>query len=187
MAENVLLELQAGKLDAFHDAIGSWIQSIEANKDTPRELALTVREAEGVVAAALEIPSVVKALWESTLDLIRLGGVDDYRHAGEKLLKSLEQGLLIVRQVHELTRTITAAGRSIRGADELPEAIRQLEALQRQIVAFWPTERVPLTDVLREHAQGNCVELTEAFAAIAGISKAEWIERVAAHERGALQ
>lgn len=177
MADNVLLELQAGKLDAFHEAIGSWIQSIEGSKDSPRELALIVREAEGVVAAALEIPAVVNALWESTLDLIRLGGVDDYRHTGENLFNSLDRGLQILRQVHELTKTIADASRSIRGANDLAKAISQVESLRGQVVAFWPVFPAP-------SAEGG-LELADAFAAIAGTGKAEWLQRVAAHQRSA--
>src|SRR5207244_1333075 len=146
-------------------------------------LARSAREAAGVVAAALEIPGVVRSLWESTLDLVPLGGITDYPKTGEQLFKSFDQALTILHEMDDLTRTFAGTDRPIPQADQLPEAIRQVETLKNQALGFWPYSAASVADGLAEHARGETENLAEAFANIAGVSKDEWLRRVEAHKR----
>ena len=183
MPGSVLLDLHAGRLEKLHEAVDAWRQHVYGQQRSPQELARSAREAAGVVAAALEIPGVVRSLWESTVDLVPLGGITDYATTGERLFKSFDQALAILHEMDDLTRTFAGAGRPIPRADELAEAIRQVETLKGQALEFWPYSAAAVADGLAEHGRGETVELSEAFAGIAGLSKEEWLRRVEAHKR----
>ena len=117
------------------------------------------------------------------LTFVPLGGITDYPKTGERLFKSIDQALAILHEMDDLARTFAGAGRPIPRAGELAEAIRHVETLKGQALDFWPYSAAAVADGLAEHRRGETVNLTEAFAAIAGVSKEEWLRRVEARKR----
>jgi hypothetical protein len=85
----------------------------------------------------------------------------------------------------EVVRDLTAiAGRPVEGTDRLLEAARRFKELQARLAEEWPAcspeeEQEALAQVRR----GEGLELDDAFAQIAGVDKATWLQRVAAHEQ----
>ncbi len=62
---------------------------------------------------------------------------------------------------------------------ELQERANRLEA--ELVSRLRPLTEAEYQEVLAEHVRGESLELADAFAAVAGVSREEWLRRVAEH------
>jgi hypothetical protein len=72
----------------------------------------------------------------------------------------------------------------VEGTDRLLEAARHFKELRARLAEEWPAcSPEEEQEAMAQARRGEGLELDDAFAQIAGVDKATWLQRVAAHEQ----
>jgi hypothetical protein len=181
----VLLDLHRGQLRAFEQALKSNRREAAAlPSKSAREQAHSVRVMEGLVRTSFLVKDVIQRNWESTLDLMEVRAISDYQQTGQEVVGLIDEGLYILSEIRNQARAYVEAGHAVRRLNDLDAAIRHLETLKAEITANWPwLDANDLRAAREAEARGETLELDEAFAQIAGMSKEDWLRRVEEHKR----
>ena len=105
-------------------------------------------------------------------DLVKARRVDDLQQVGETILAGLDAAI----------QTVAVLAKN--SVEPLAGVGAELEQIRREHLDTWPWFRQEDLDQARaEAARGETVEMDDAFAAIAGVSRAEWQRRVEAYQQ----
>ena len=133
------------------------------NGSTPRKSA--------VLLLSKDLPVHARQAWESLWDLVRDGMLDDLQETGESFLVVLDQAIGVVRAFGDHTEE------PLRGIQA------NLERLRQEHKDSWPwCSEQDLDDARAEIVRGETLEMDDAFAEIAGVSREEWLQRVEEHK-----
>jgi hypothetical protein len=112
------------------------------------------------------------------------GLIENYEETGQELRRSFDKGWHILNELDGLVQSFEQVGGTIEGAETLATRIEQVQRLEASIFDRWPnfTEQ-DLADALAEHKKGNCLDVADAFAQIAGVDKEAWLRRVEERKR----
>jgi hypothetical protein len=144
--------------------------------------ALVMIDTEGLVTLTLESPKSFGDAWKQSLRRLESGAVKDYTAEWQALASYGEEIVAAVREVLELAQHIQGTGVSVRGMAELEDTAREVRAMQREAFKTFPFDAKFAEESLAELKRGEGVELGDAFAQIAGMSKDEWLRRVEEHK-----
>ena len=87
-------------------------------------------------------------------------------------------------QALALAEAMIAEGISLPEAARLPEALRQIEAQEEALFRHWELpSKEAAEEALAAHARGETLEAAAAFAAIAGVTREQWLAKVEAYQR----
>ena len=143
--------------------------------------------AEVFVREALALPPLVHKAWASVTRRVGSGQIDDYGEAGKRILSvlvataaSLGRALAYAESVAGRTR------RPVAGLAELRDSSRQFEEWRQRAMRswLWPPTAEEWARIKEDMARGEGLELEDAFAEIAGVSREEWLRRVDERKRG---
>ncbi len=105
-------------------------------------------------------------------DLLKAHRVDELQQVGETILAGLDGAIQAVAAFAEHT------------TQPLSGVQAELEEIRREHLDTWPWFRQEDLDQARAEAtRGETVDMDDAFAAIAGVSREEWQRRVDAYEK----
>jgi hypothetical protein len=176
MSESILFPLYRGQIQVLAETVAAW-------KAEPREV-LRVRDVEEIVRACLDYPAMITRLYDAAWDRIRANELDDYMKTGEALRGVVDQTIALLHSIRALAQSPVENGHASKGTAELDKALAQLEGMKQELDQCWPWFRQQHIEEGRaEHAHGECLELEEAFAQIAGVDKETWRRRVEDHVR----
>jgi hypothetical protein len=176
MSESILIQLYRGQMRAMAETVEAW-------KAEHRE-AMIARDVEEMVRASLDYPTMMTRLYDSAWNRILANELEDYLKTGEALQDLLSQTVELLHSIRALARSFVEAGHPIERMNQLEDALARLENLKHEIIQCWPWFSQEDIDAGRaEHARGECLELDEAFAQIAGVDKETWRKRVEEHVR----
>lgn len=181
MPESLLLRLRLDQARSLRDTLESWqaryapatnyVQDVAAVVRLHRELA---RELEGLYEAEYERAVLNDAF-----------SVADLRTAGAALAEVFRlsaQSVALLRQI--LAGTEQQAGHTGEGKQQLEEAQALLDDLRARLDREWPVSGPDDAARARaELARGEALDLEEAFAGMAGISREELRHRLDEHRR----
>ncbi len=164
MNEVLLLErcrMESKLLDQF---AAGWNNGAEA---------IPALELKQVVRLCKDLPAHFRQAQDALWDRIMAGLVDDFQKTGEEFLAALDEALGLLRKV---------AGQAQNGT--LGAVLAELEQMRQEHQERWPwfTQK-DLDEARAEAARGETLELTDAFAEIAGVSRERFLEMVKAHEQ----
>jgi hypothetical protein len=184
MSSGVLFGLPQGQLDVFEEAIKAAQADIEAARNSDQKKALVAKNLERFVQSSLEIPRMVRSYCNSTLDLIPAHLIDDYQETGDELRRSFAKAMNILESIEKLVQGLGTLGGTVSNIQALREAVEEVRRLQMQVLSHWPdfTEQ-DVAEALGEFERGECLEIDDAFAQIAGVDKATWLKLVEKRKR----
>ncbi|HWG43483.1 MAG TPA: hypothetical protein VN688_11910 [Gemmataceae bacterium] len=183
-SENILVRLVQAQAQSVDDTLKSW--QLPRGKP-PSEVGLSrlvqigVRLYDDMEGAYTE--GYARAVKDASLSLADL---QRERQAFGEIFRTGAQAAY--RLWEFLDRIAKTTGQPIKGADRLRQTAEQFKHLQARLADEWPVcspeeEREARTSSER----GEGMELDDAFAEIAGVDKASWLERVAEYKRKHLQ
>jgi hypothetical protein len=184
MAASALFRISRQQLDPFDEAIKEAEMEIAEGWKSDRTRDTIAAKLRGLIRLSRGIPNVPRDLWQSTLDLMRVRGIEDYEETGRELRRAFEKGLHILNALQGLAQTFQQAGGVLQGADELSPMIEEVRQLEARILENWPdfTNQARI-DALAELERGECLSANEAFPRIAGVDQAMWLRRVEQRKR----
>ncbi len=164
MSESLLLDRCQLESRLVSQATATWDNGVQNIPEFERkQVLLLCRELPGHLRQAQN------ALW----DKIKARQVFDFQRVGEEFLAVVEESIALTRKL---------ADRFQNGA--LGAVLTELEQLQTEHQERWPWFSQKDVDEAREaSARGETMELTDAFAQIAGVSREQFLEMVKAHEQ----
>jgi hypothetical protein len=171
MSEGMLFRVHRSQADIVAETVEAW--------KGEHDRAMRARDVEDAVLLCLDYPAQMGRLWKTTWKHIEDGtmGVNAAWYA---LQATFTRTLDVMDGVRELVRAAAAAGHTVEGAAELEQARDRVAALKDDIFRHWePFTEETAREALEASARGECLELDEAFAAIAGVDKETWLRRVA--------
>ena len=179
MAASALFRISRQQLDPFDEAIREAEMEIAEGWKSDHTRATIAAKLRGLIRLSRAIPNVPRDLWQSTLDLMRVRGIEDYEETGRELRQAFEKGLHILHALEGLAHSFQQTGGVVEGAEELSGMIEEVRRVESRFLDNWPkfTDQ-DRTDALAEHERGECLDASEAFARIAGIDPADWLLRV---------
>ena len=184
MPESALSRVSWNQLSAFDEAIEAANSEIKEGWKSEREKAKFAGNLRGVIRLSQDIPNILRALWQSTLDLIAARLIEDYEEKAQEIRKALNKAFHILNSLQELAQSFQAAGGSVQDVQIVDKMMREVQRLEVQIFAHWPdfADR-DSADALAEYKRGECLEAGDAFAQIAGVDKKAWLRRVEDRKR----
>jgi hypothetical protein len=130
------------------------------------------RRLEPLLLICKDLPAHARQAWESLWTQVRDQMLEDLQEAGESFLLVLDQAIVVVGAFAEHTEE------PLRGIQA------DLEQLRQEHKDAWPwCSEDEMDEARAESARGETLELDEAFAEIAGVSREEWLHRVEQHKR----
>jgi len=155
-------------------------------EESEGEPTVTGQVLEYTVREALAMPPMVQGLWREIVQAMASGGIGDYAACGQAIFTHVRQCLTHMRRVAlYVEREEKKLGASTTPLEELRHATEELDAWRKQATRTWPW---PPTDeewgkIKEDVAQGKGIDMEDAFAAIAGTSRADWLRRVEARKQ----
>jgi len=135
-------------------------------------------DASAILVLAREIPNHLRQAHGALWGLVRFGPVDVLQELGEAFQEILDETIGTLRQ-------LSANNPHLAG---LAGVQAEVEQLRQEHQERWPWFRMEdLGQALAESARGETLELDDAFAQIAGISREDWLRRVEDYQRGRSQ
>jgi hypothetical protein len=171
MVDNLLLRLYSSQVEAAEAAVEAW--------KAEHQEAMRARDLEDLVRSCLDYPAILMRVCNATFAKMRDGALEAPNETRQALHDFFEKTLDYLRGIRDLAARFQRDGHLIAGLTELENALEQCRALKERIFEFWsPFTSQDVAEGLAEHARGECLELDEAFAQIAGVSKEAWLKRV---------
>jgi hypothetical protein len=179
-SDNLLARLALVQARSVDDTLKTWQLPREkppSKADLSRLVQIGVRMYEDIESAYAEAYS--RAVKDASLTVADL---QRERCAFDEVFRCGAQAAYRIWEY--LDRIAQATGQPIEGRQRLRQTAEQFKYLQARLAEEWPVcsseeERETRTKI--ESNRG--MELDDAFAEIAGVDKAEWLERVAEHKR----
>lgn len=92
--------------------------------------------------------------------------------------------LEFMKSIQEEVQLLQQAGQSVSGAADLENAIRKTERLRDDVFRYWDESSEEDLRLAREEvARGEGLELTDAFAEVAGVDRDTWRYKVEEYQR----
>jgi hypothetical protein len=179
MSIHFLAQLVRGQLSGLEQALEAVHNELEDSLKSNGDPAVGGRELQRIIRQCLPIPRILGDLWHSTFERIKTHLEEDYDETERRLRECFDPGLRILARVTELIETYERRGGSVEEAAELRSALGQTRRLEAQIFEHWP--RFSNKDVAEARAalaRGECLDLEDAFAQIAGVDRETWRRRV---------
>jgi hypothetical protein len=127
---------------------------------------------EGAILICKELPAHARQASQDLWKLLKAKQVDDLQEGGERFLFALDLAI----QVAEIYACNTAM--------PLGDVRADLKQIRQEHLDRWPWfKQEDLDQAAAEAARGETVDMEDAFAAIAGVSREEWDGRVEAYQR----
>ncbi len=131
-------------------------------------------DASEILVLAQEIPSHLRQTHVALWNLVRSGPVDAIQAAGEEFLRQLDETIATLGALVSKNALLAS----------LVDLGVEVERLRQEHLDRWPWfQSQDIEEALAESARGETLELDDAFAQLAGVSREEWLQQVAAHER----
>jgi hypothetical protein len=176
MSESILFRLYRSELQAKMDVLEAW--------QGKHQDAMIAQDMEDIVSACLDDPARLRRLIDSNLKKVQSGQLDDLNEARSNLLNLVQIQLTLLEQARVLVQIVEKGGHRIAGATKLEQAIDAVEKQKDGLFRHWPEVRPSEAAEARAAAdRGECSELGDAFARMAGVDIETWQKRVEAHER----
>lgn len=139
------------------------------------------RAREAVLRKILGLVDDARQLEQYVLDAFAANRIADHQDMGE----SLQSYFQTQRSVLEFYRSQAAAAGLAGPAGEILKAVEEINRIEDRLLKHWPWALTKEDEekVLDEFRRGECPDLDEAFAQIAGVSREVWKERVEAYRR----
>jgi hypothetical protein len=180
MSESLLLRLHRGQAESLRQTVEAW--QAEHNS------AMAARDAEELVRFCLDLPAKGEALWNAEHErAVLTQGLDV--SALQAMRRGLEQTFADYVRMAEAVRvqaveTASRTGHEVDGLGKLEGAIGALKRLQELVVEQWPVcSPEEMVEVRAQIARGEFIDVEDAFADMAGISKEELRARLAEHQK----
>jgi hypothetical protein len=174
MPESILLQLHRRQAEAVEEAWNAASQEATA-----------ADEVDQILEAAVPLVKGLRQTWDATFKglsnkVLPLTEVQETRRA---LLALFDRVIGLLQQLREGGQKYESSGYAMRSLPALAISLSEAVALRNRIFAFWaeftPEDAQQAREAIR---RGECQDLDDAFAEIAGVDKAEWLRRVEAHK-----
>lgn len=180
----VLFGLPRGQLEAFTKAIDTAMADIESVGNSGQKRDLLGKDLARFVQNSLEIPRLLRDYANSTLDLIPAHLIENYEQTGDDLREAFAKGITILEGIELLVHRFQNFGGTVVNSQTLTAALAETRLLESEIMAHWPTfSEEDVKSALGEFERGQCVEVDDAFAQIAGMDREAWLSKVAERKR----
>jgi hypothetical protein len=172
LGDNIFVRLVLAQAHCVEDALKSW----QPPRDRPPTEASLSRLVDFGVRMVEDMESAYTEGFGRDVKDASMS-VEDFRKEFRAFSEVCRVGALVVYRLWEcLDQITTETGLPIPRSERLLDSVERFKQLQRRLAEEWPVAEA-------EEEQGEGVELDDAFADIAGMDKAAWLERVAQHKR----
>jgi len=176
MTENLLSRVHQNTVRLLEEEVESW--KAEHNH------AMLVRGVEDALRLCRNFPAALRTAWDSLFVRARAGQIEDYHATGMTLQELFSHTLGILDTLRQWARLLEGEGYQVESVAELDRDIEEVRRFQEEIFAAWPDFREQdVHEGLAERARGECLELDEAFASLAGVDKDAWLRRLEERRR----
>jgi hypothetical protein len=185
MKTGILLQLAVDRARSLDRILGEWEPEIEGKAAALDRLE---QQYEALLPAVLELERDIERGYEWEYDRAVRGELDASallraRDDIEEVFRLSFRNLgIVLRFLHDFER---AAGRPLPHRADIVAAREANRKQAARLAAEWPvcTEE-EASEALAAAARGEAIDLDDAFAQIAGVDRATWLERVTAHKGG---
>jgi len=168
----MLFDLYGRQLDGIERYLETWKT---AYRDA-REVRLVERLIASVVQQADNVFEEYQALWEKsrTTGLLYPSSKDPGK-AADALFTRFSRAF---QEIRTLALDFGARGYPVEGLEKLEETAVRVKELQAQHAQRWVSFPPITPEDLAEARKGESLEITDAFAEIAGLTREEWLRFV---------
>jgi hypothetical protein len=179
MSTGLLFGLPRNQLEAFDEAVEAARAEVAASAGDAQAKARLAQTLAGLIRSSIDIPRVLKELCDTTFGLMTARLIDNYHDVGGQLDEAFADAERILNSVQDLVDAFERVGGSVRNSEQLKAALRAACDQRNSILQHWPD--FSANDVEEARAadkRGEMLELTEAFARVAGMDKEAWLRLV---------
>ncbi len=132
----------------------------------------------------MQAPEQLRADWQSIGKLSWLGAVHnlplDRDSVGRKFQAIIDSMLDWLGQLRGTAQEVSSHGQPVPGLPRLLDVIREVEALRSEVFDNWPwtPTKEEWDEAVAEFERGEGVDIDDAFAEAAGVSREEWLRLV---------
>jgi hypothetical protein len=180
MSDNILLRLVHAQAQSVDEVLESW----RLSQNGPLSASSLSQLVHMGVRMYEDLENAYRGCYEH--------GVKDASMSLEELQQQrhfFEEAVQVsARATHRLwgclQQIAQATGQSSQAGDQLQETAERFRQLQARLAEEWPVASVAEEQqAWSQHELSQALEIDNAFAEIAGVDRATWLERVAEHKR----
>ncbi|HEX5270653.1 MAG TPA: hypothetical protein VFW33_09215, partial [Gemmataceae bacterium] len=141
------------------------------------------------IQRVLQAPDQLRADWQSLGKLSWLGAVHnlplDRDSVGRKFQAIIDSVLDWLRHLRGTAQEVSSHGQPVPSLPRLLGVIREVETLRAEVFDNWPwaPSREEWEEAVGEFERGGGVDIDDAFAEAAGVSREEWLRLVEERRR----
>jgi hypothetical protein len=92
---------------------------------------------------------------------------------------------LSVHTALAMAEAVVEEGVQVAGAEKLPGVLKLLEEQQDGVLRYWTLfSEEDVAEARAAHARGECLEMADALAEVAGVTREEWLAKVEERQQG---
>src|SRR5262245_20944572 len=122
MTDNLLFRIYETQLRTLKETVEAW--------KAERQEAAPNGEVQELVQFTLLLPNATARLWDATFNRMRDDRIDDYTATGHALQEIFDRTIEVLQDTRQWARAVENAGQTIRGTQELEDAIAQVQRLK---------------------------------------------------------
>jgi hypothetical protein len=144
---------------------------------------------EDDIPRAQQVPEHLRAAWKSMGMLSFLGAKHnlplDRDSVGRRFQSVIDSVLEWLRFLRSRAQEASSHGQKVQGLPRLDEVIREIEAFRSEVFDSWPwtPTKEEWDEAVAEFERGGGVDIDDAFAEAAGVSREEWLRLVEQRRR----